>query len=76
MSMSIPKFLHKYFWDVEPKKIDLQKNYKYFLSRILELGDKKSINWINNNFDKKTITDTLKISKLSPKSKNFWQNVY
>lgn len=74
--MTLPKSLHKYFWDIDSKKVDVNKKSKYFINRILELGNIKAINWINKNFDKRTILDTIKTTKLSPKSKNFWQNVY
>ncbi len=74
--MVLPKSLHKYFWDIKTKEVDVNKKSKYFINRILELGNMKAINWLNKNFDKKTISDTIKTTKLSPKSKNFWQNVY
>lgn len=74
--MILPKSLHKYFWDIDTKEADVNKKSKYFINRILEMGNMKAINWINKNFDRKIILDTIKTTKLSLKSKNFWQNVY
>lgn len=74
--MILPKSLQKYFWDIDTKKVNVTKKYKYFINRILELGDIKSVNWINKSFGKKEILETINTTKLSPKSKNFWQNVY
>ncbi len=39
----LPSFLHKYFWDVEFKKIDFEHRRFYVLKRILEFGDEKAI---------------------------------
>lgn len=74
--MTLPKSLQKYFWDIDPKKVDVTKKGKYFINRLLELGNMQAINWVNKSFDKKTILDTIKTTKLSPKSKNFWQHIY
>lgn len=76
MNMTLPKTLHKYFWDIDPKKVDVNKKSKYFINRLLELGDSKAIGWLNRNFDKKVISNTIETTRLSPKSKNFWQHVY
>jgi len=39
----LPRFLNKYFWDVEFEKIDLQKRRVYVLKRILEYGDERAV---------------------------------
>ena len=69
----LPRFLVKYFWDVEFDQLDLQKNRIYILRRILEYGDKKSVNWMLKKFDRSEIKNVLASSRdFSQKSANFW----
>ena len=69
----IPKFLKKYFWDVEFNKIDLKKNRTYILRRILEFGDEKAVAWMWKNFKKTEIKYVLSHFRgYSQKSANYW----
>ena len=69
----LPKFLNKYFWDVEFEKIDLQKRKVYVLRRILEYGDEKAVSWMWKNFKKSEIRNALSNFRgYSQKSANFW----
>lgn len=73
----VPPFLKKYFWDADYKQLDLEKNKKYIIERLLELGNKKAIQWLLNNFKKSDIAQTLKTTRnLSRLSANFWSNLY
>lgn len=73
----LPKFLEKYFWDVEFEKID-RKAYSYdVLTRLLEYGDEKAISWIKRNFTKQHIEDVLLHYRgVSPQSANFWALIF
>jgi succinate dehydrogenase flavin-adding protein (antitoxin of CptAB toxin-antitoxin module) len=65
--------LKKYFWDTDFNKLDIEKNKKYILERILEMGDEKAVKWMLNNFSKGDLLKVVKTSRqLSPKSRNFW----
>jgi len=69
----LPKFLEKYFWDIEFKKIDLAQGKIYVLKRILEYGDEKAVAWMWKNFKKSEIKDTLvNFRGYSQKTANFW----
>ncbi|MEK7596012.1 MAG: hypothetical protein AAB564_00455 [Patescibacteria group bacterium] len=69
----IDLMLKKYFWDTDFNSLDINKNKKYVLERILDMGDNKSVRWMKNNFSKKDILETLKNNrKISKKSLNFW----
>lgn len=74
--MRLPSFVHRYFWDIDPKKQVKKYNFKFVISRLLDFGDKNTINWMFENFDRKSIKNTIESSKISTKSKNFWQHVY
>ena len=69
----LPEFLKKYFWDVEFKKIDLEKNKIYVLRRILNYGDEKAVTWMYKNFKKPEIKNVLSnFLGYSQKSANYW----
>lgn len=68
-----PIFLKKYFWDIEFKKLDIQKHKVYVLRRILEYGDEKAVEWMQKNFKKSEIKNALcNYRGYSRKSANFW----
>lgn len=73
----LPKYLKKYFWEVDFTKLDARKHPGYVMERVLEYGDKKAVSWMLKNFSKKEIIDTLlKSRQLSTKSANFWALVF
>lgn len=69
--MPIPKYLHKYFWEIDLKKGIPKSHPEYYIKRILELGDKRAINWLFNTFGRKTVKKIAQNLRLSPKTKNF-----
>jgi N-acetylmuramic acid 6-phosphate (MurNAc-6-P) etherase len=69
----LPKFLKKYFWDVDFENIKLENRRVYILKRILEYGDEKAVGWMRGNFTKEEMKDVLIKSRgFSKKSANFW----
>lgn len=73
----LPKFLKKYFWEVDFEKLSLKKHRYYILERILEYGEERAIRWMKKNFKKEEIVDfLLRFRTLSPKSANFWAVVF
>lgn len=74
---NLPKFLKKYFWDVDFDKIDPKVNARDILARLLEYGDEKAISWMKRNFTKDEIADILfNLRTVSPKSANFWALIF
>ncbi len=68
-----PKFLKKYFWDVNFEEIDLDRRKIYVLRRIMEYGDEKAISWMWKNFKKPDVKNALSNFRgYSQKSANFW----
>lgn len=71
--MEVPKYIKKYFWDVDTKNLDKDKYKDFIIERLLELGDKKSILWLKKNFNIEDIKRVVISSKrITKKSKNFW----
>lgn len=72
----LPKQLEKYFWDTEPKKLDIAKYKFYIIERLLEMGDEKAVAWLKKTFKQKEMFAVLQKSrKISGKSRNYWNLV-
>lgn len=73
----LPKFLKKYFWDVEFSDLDKNKHSQFIIERILEYGDKEAVEWMKKGFEEKEIKKVVcKSRKLSKKSANFWHVIF
>lgn len=69
----IPKFLKRYFWDVDFEKLDVEKYRFYVIRRILDYGDEKAMHWLDNNFTRNEQIKALCSTRdISPRSANFW----
>lgn len=72
-STSLPKFLYRYFWDIDARKLNPQKHSQYVIQRLLELGDIESVRWVRKNFSQKQIKETLcETRQMTLKTANFW----
>ena len=77
MRNSIPKTFGKYFWDTKFENLSIDKNDTYIIERLLEMGDIKELQWINNTYTRKQILSTLQNSRrISPKTGNFFSLYY
>ncbi len=73
----LPKFLEKYFWDVEFERMNAKAYSRDVLARLLEYGDKEAISWMKKNFARHQIADVLFHYRIvSPKSANFWALIF
>jgi hypothetical protein len=65
----LPRFLFKYFWDVDAGKINPQKQSVYVLERLMDKGDLKALKWVLKYFSKKDLRrvflNSRNISKFS-----------
>lgn len=77
MKRTLPKAFSKYFWDTNTNKLSVDENCSYIIERLLELGDLDELAWVNNNYSKETIAETLcKSRRISPKTGNFFSLYY
>ncbi|PIT94984.1 hypothetical protein COT96_02225 [Candidatus Falkowbacteria bacterium CG10_big_fil_rev_8_21_14_0_10_38_22] len=59
------------FWDVA--KVDIQKNVRFIIERILNYGDEADFRWARKTYSDKKIKETLLKSRaLDKKSFSFW----
>ena len=67
------KFRQTLFWDVDPKKIDTEKNSQYVIERIFDFGNDKEVKWLWNFYDKSLLKKVVGGSRcLMPETKNLW----
>lgn len=72
-----PKFLEKYFWDINFSSFQPKKHPRFTIERILEYGDQQAVHWMRKNFSPSDIKEAIKHSRsLSLKSLNFWSLIY
>ena len=71
--MKLPKFLRKYFWEIDFDKLDFKKRIEYVTSRLLEYGDIDALRWLFRNVPEKKIKEVIQKGRgLSPRSLYFW----
>jgi len=62
------------FWDTDINTVDMVKNKRYIIERILKFGDFDDYKWMQNTYSTKDVKNVIleKRSDLDPKSINFW----
>ena len=68
------KFRRSLFWDVDPDTIDLEKNARYVIERVLDFGTGAEISWLFKRYPRQKIHETLHRSRsvVGPKSHALW----
>ncbi len=72
----VPKKFHEVFWEVNPEKIDTDKNPEYVIERILEYGTLEGVKWLRKTLGDDKIKEYVTGSgrrRLSTITINFWQ---
>ena len=74
MKKKLIPFRQSLFWDVDPKTIDPQKNARYIIERVLDLGRDQEVHWLFHYYSRQKIKDTMKRSRgvLHNKTKALW----
>jgi len=70
-------FRQSLFWDVDPKKIDAEKNARYIIERVLDFGNDEEIRWLFEHYPKALLQGVLNDSRgnIHKKSKALWSLV-
>ncbi len=66
------------FWDTDTNTIDLVKNKRYVIERVLKFGNVEDYSWLKNIYTLDEIKQVVSRnrSELDKKSLNFWHSVY
>ena len=69
----LPASFKEYFWDVEFKDVDIEKNPQFVLKRIIDRGNTKALLWVLKRLDKNDIRKLITSSRdLSKRTASFW----
>jgi len=67
------KFRQSLFWDVDPKKIDVDKNAQYVIERVFDFGNDREASWVWNFYDRSLLKNVVEKSRcLRPRTKALW----
>ena len=70
---SVPERFRSLFWDTKLDNINIKRNYRYIIERVLEFGDMSALQWMQRVYPSRDIVNVLKICRaISAKSRNFW----
>ena len=72
-SIKIGNFRSSLFWDVNPKKLDIEKNAEFIIGRVLDFGNLKEWRLAEQLYGKEKIAEVAKDHVFTdPRSANFW----
>lgn len=67
------KFRQALFWDVNPDKINTEKNAQYIIERVLDFGTDDEVRWLYHFYDKSLLKSVIGRSRsLRSETKNLW----
>ncbi|MDE1975390.1 MAG: hypothetical protein KGI49_02695 [Patescibacteria group bacterium] len=67
------KLRQSLFWDTDPKRIDLKKNARYVIERVMDFGRDDEVRWLWRYYDKSLMREVVTKSRsLRPETKALW----
>lgn len=71
--MQTVNFRKSLFWDTDIKKLDLQKNAKYIIERIMDFGNEDEARWMRRYYPKSFLSEVVRKSRvLGSSSRTLW----
>ncbi len=71
---SVPPRLFKFFWDVNPKTLNVRQHSRFIIERILDVGDLDAFWWAQKQYPTALLIEvSLTSRRLSERSKQFWK---
>jgi hypothetical protein len=74
--MGLPASIHWLFWEVDPAQLDLQRDARHILPRVLEKGRLEDVRWLIEVYGLDGIHDflaTVGHPELSKRTLTFWR---
>lgn len=70
---TLPRYLKRYFWEVDFAQVQLPEREFYVIERLLEHGDDRAIRWLKQTFTPEAIGHVVKESRaISRRTANLW----
>jgi hypothetical protein len=71
---SVPSRLFKFFWDVDPKTLNVRRHSRFIIERILDVGDLNAFLWAQRQYPTALLIEVnLTSRRLSERSRQFWK---
>jgi len=71
---SVPSRLFRFFWDVDPKTLNVSRHSRFIIERILDVGDLDAFWWAQKQYPTALLIEvSLTSRRLSERSKQFWK---
>ncbi|MDO8609114.1 MAG: hypothetical protein Q7R95_01070 [bacterium] len=71
--IKIPASLHRFFWDVDVKKLNPAEKPYFVISRLLDKGNVEAVKWVRTNFSEQEIKKVFAtIRDFSPEVGSLW----
>ncbi len=68
------EFRQSLFWDVDPSKIDVNKDAEYIIERILDFGHDDEVRWMWRFYGKELVKKVVDNSRsLKKETVNLWK---
>jgi predicted solute-binding protein len=73
----LPASIKRLFWDVDKESVDIEKHWSFIISRIMDYGNCRDIQWMKQTYTDDQIKEVVcKRKGLSKKSAYFWAAYY
>ncbi len=70
------KLRQSLFWDVDPDTIDLEKNARYVIERVLDFGRDDEVRWMYRLYPHTRIREVIDNPRmLDPKTRALWNEL-
>ena len=66
--MQVINFRPSLFWDTDVKSLDMQKDSKYIIERIMDFGNDEEVRWMRKYYPAELIASVCRSSKQLHKS--------
>lgn len=72
---TLPKFLHRYFWDTDASKVNPANSRRYIIERLMNWGDFDVFRWLIDNFPRELLKDVaLHGRDIAKRNRPLWLN--
>jgi hypothetical protein len=73
MASDLPAGVSALFWDIDPRTLDLRRNARFIIRRVLDYGDAAAVNWLRRNYSDDDIRSVVAQPRgLARKTLAYW----
>ena len=74
-TVHIPDFLRRFFWEYDPRKLEVERHADVIMGRIMERGDWDAMCWLRQTYPMERLRRFLEMRGqriLPPRELNYW----